>query len=76
MLSLWLNVRCQEGLRPGLADGCGRFYKLWRRAKQNSAVTVVLVAFVLGVDRRIRVSSVTDPAVPAGIGEAVKLGGL
>ena len=76
MLSLWLNVRYPDGLGFGLANSRGRLCSLWRRARQNSAVAVVLIASVRGVDRCVWFSVFTDPAVPTGIGEAVKLGEL
>ena len=76
MLSLWLNVRYPDGLRSGLAGCRGRLCSLWRWAWQNSAVAVVLIASVRGVDRCVGFSGFTDPAVPIGIGEAIKLGEL
>ena len=76
MLSLWLNVRYPDGLRSGLAGSRGRLCSLWLWAWQNSAVAVVLIASVRGVDRCVGFSGFTDPAVPTGIGEAIKLGEL
>ena len=76
MLTLWLNVRYQDGLRSGLAYSSGRLCSLWRWARQNSAVAVVLISSVRGVDRCVVFSGFTDPAVPTGIWEAIKLGEL
>ena len=76
MLSLWLNVRYPDGLRSGLADSRGRLCSLWRWARQNSAVAVVLIASVRGVDRCVGFSGFADPAVATGIWEAIKLGEL
>ena len=76
MLSLWLNVRYSGGLRSGLADSHRRHCSLWRWARQNSAVAVVLVASVRGVDRCVGFSGFADPAVATGIWEAIKLGEL
>ena len=76
MLSWWLNIRHPDGLRSGLADSRGRLCSRWRRARQNGAVAVVLIASACGVDRCVGFGGFTDPAVPTGIGEAIKLGEL
>ena len=74
MLSLWLNFRYLDGLCYGLADSRGRHCSLWRWARQNSAVAVVLIASVRGVDRCVGFSGFADPAVATAIWEAIKLG--
>ena len=76
MLTLWLNVMYTDGLRSRLADSRGRLCSHWRWARQNSAVAVVLITSVRGVDWCAGFCGFTDPAVPIGIGEAVKLGEL
>ena len=76
MLTLWLNVRYPGWLRSGLADSRGRLCSHWRWARQNSAVAVILIISVRGVDWCAGLSGFTDPAVPIDIGKAVKLGEL